>query len=158
MAGGALIAYWGGFRNRIKTMLLSNLIMGVCALAVGLLTDFIPYLAAMAVFGIAMPFFNTPSAVMIQEHVEEAFLGRVFSVMSMLSTSLMPLGMLLFGPLAELVRIELLLVVTGALLLLLVPLALGNKRLMEAGVPKLAEAGAEPGGGASGAAAPGAAL
>ena len=39
MAGGALIAYWGGFRNRIKTMLLSNVIMGACALAVGLLTD-----------------------------------------------------------------------------------------------------------------------
>jgi MFS transporter, DHA3 family, macrolide efflux protein len=136
MAGGALIAYWGGYKNRMKTMLVSNLIMGVCALAVGLFTEFIPYLAAMAIFGTAMPFFNTPSAVMIQEHVEEAFLGRVFSVMGMLSTALMPLGMLLFGPLAEVVRIEYLLIATGALLLLLVPLALGNKRLMEAGCPR----------------------
>lgn len=135
MLGGALIAWRGGFRNRMKTMLLSNLVMGAGAMALGVLPSFIPYLSVMALFGVAMPFFNTPAAVMIQEHVEDAFLGRVFSVMGMLSTSLMPLGMLLFGPLAETVRIEWLLVGSGAFLLLLALLALANKRLMEAGVP-----------------------
>lgn len=42
-----------------------------------------------------MPFFNTPATVIIQEHVEEAFLGRVFGVMTMIFTSVMPIGMLL---------------------------------------------------------------
>lgn len=135
MLGGALIALWGGLRNRMRTMLLSNLVMGAGSLALGILPSFVPYMAVMVIFGVAMPFFNTPAAVMIQEHVEDAFLGRVFSVMGMLSTSLMPLGMLLFGPLAELVRIEWLLVGSGAFLLLLAAFALASKRLMEAGMP-----------------------
>lgn len=68
----------------------------------------------MGVFGFAIPFFNTPATVMIQEHVENDYLGRVYSVLSMLSTSLMPLGMLILGPLADTIRIETLLIVTGA--------------------------------------------
>jgi len=142
MAGGAFIVIWNGFHNRMRTMLLSNLIMAVCTIALGLLGWFIPYIATMVVFGISMPFFNTPATVLLQEHVEEAYLGRVFAVLSMLSTSLMPLSMLLFGPLAELVRIEYLLLGTGALMLALVPLSFGNRRLMEAGNPIAAAAAA----------------
>ncbi len=135
MLGGMAIAAWGGLRNRMKTMLLANLFMGACTVALGLLGNFIPYLATMVLFGLSIPFFNTPATVLIQEHVEDAFLGRVFSVLSMLSTSLMPLGMLVFGPLAETMRIEWLLLGTGAFLLLLAVLARSNRRLMEAGVP-----------------------
>jgi DHA3 family macrolide efflux protein-like MFS transporter len=114
-------------------MILSHAVMALCTLALGLAPSFWLYLVAMGVLGISLPFFNTPSTVMIQEHVEEAYLGRVFSVMTMIFTSLMPLGMLLFGPLAEVVRIEWLLVVSGIILIALLPLVLMNKRLLEAG-------------------------
>ncbi|HAP42983.1 MAG: MFS transporter [Spirochaetes bacterium GWD1_61_31] len=135
MLGGGLIALWGGFRNRMRTMAASNLVMAGCTVALGLIPSFWPYTACMVVFGIAMPFFNTPSAVMLQEHVEESYLGRVFSVLTMLSTSLMPLGMLVFGPLAELVRIEWLLLGTGGLMLALAAGATLNRRLMAIGLP-----------------------
>ena len=135
MAGGAAIAVWGGFRNRMHTMLASNAVMAACSIALGLIGSFPPYLVVMALFGMSMPFYNTPAAVMIQEHVEEAFLGRVFSVQTMLFTSVMPLAMLVFGPLAELLRIEWLLLATGALMAALVLPALGNRRLIQAGVP-----------------------
>jgi len=133
MLGGGLIAAWGGFKNRVRTMLLSNLVMALCTIALGLVPLFWLYLVFMGLFGVAMPFFNTPSAVMLQEQVETSYLGRVFSVMTMLSTSLMPIGMLIFGPLAELVPIELLLLGSGAVLL---AMAIGlpfNRRLLEAG-------------------------
>jgi DHA3 family macrolide efflux protein-like MFS transporter len=133
MAGGGLIAAWGGFKNRVRTMLLSNLVMALCTIALGLIPIFWLYLVFMGLFGAAMPFFNTPSAVMLQEQVETSYLGRVFSVMTMLSTSLMPMGMLIFGPLAELVPIERLLLGSGAVLL---AMAIGlpfNRRLIEAG-------------------------
>jgi len=133
MAGGGIIAAWGGFKNRIRTMLLSNLVMALCTIALGLVPIFWLYLVFMGLFGVAMPFFNTPSAVMLQEQVETSYLGRVFSVMTMLSTSLMPLGMLVFGPLADLVPIERLLLGSGAILL---AMAIGlpfNRRLLEAG-------------------------
>ncbi len=136
MLGGVAIAAWGGFKNRMKTMVLSNAIMALCTLALGIVGEFWLYLAIMGIFGVTIPFYNTPSMVMIQEHVEEAYMGRVFSVMTMVSTSLMPLGMLVFGPLADAMRIEILLLGTGAAMLALGAVVLGRKRLMEAGLPK----------------------
>ncbi len=56
----------------------------------------------------------------------------------MLSTSLMPLAMLLFGPLAEAVSIERLLQVSGALVLLIGLLAPLHRQLMAFGEPKRA--------------------
>lgn len=135
MAGGGLIAAWGGFRNRMSTMLTANLIMALCTVGLALAPGFNLYLGFMGIFGVALPLYNTPSMVMIQEHVEEGFMGRVFSILSMLSTSLMPLGMLIFGPLADRIRIEWLLLGTGAAMLLHAAWVPANKRLMEAGIP-----------------------
>lgn len=155
MIGGGLIAAWGGFKNRMKTILSANTVMAFCTFALGLspflsrilglnnsslfgisnLLPFIMYLFFMGIFGIALPLMNTPAAVMLQEHIEDAYLGRVFSIYGMLSQSLMPLSMLIFGPIADAVSIEIILVVTGAAMLasaLLVPL---NKNLMKAGEP-----------------------
>jgi DHA3 family macrolide efflux protein-like MFS transporter len=137
MLGGMAIAAWGGFKNRMKTMVISNVIMALCTLALGLVGEFWLYLAIMGIFGVSIPFYNTPSMVMIQEHVEEAYMGRVFSVMTMVSTSLMPLGMLVFGPLADIMRIETLLLGTGAAMLVLAAAVLGRKRLMAAGLPTI---------------------
>jgi DHA3 family macrolide efflux protein-like MFS transporter len=117
----------------MRTIVAANLVMAACTLALGLTPWFWLYLAVMTLFGIALPFFNTPSGVLLQETVESDYLGRVFSILSMVATSLMPLSMLLFGPLADLVRIEWLLLGTGALMVPLALLTLGEKKLMEAG-------------------------
>ncbi|GEL73277.1 MFS transporter [Myxococcus virescens] len=136
MLGGAGLAAWGGFTSRMRTMVASNLIMGACTVALGVVPHFGVYLAAMGLFGVALPLYNTPAMVMLQERVEPAYLGRVISVMTMLSTSLMPLSMLLFGPLAEVVSIERLLQVTGVLVILLGLLTPLHRRLMSFGEPK----------------------
>lgn len=144
MAGGLLIAAWGGFRNRMRTMVASNILMALCTIALGLTGRFWLYLFIMGVFGVSMPYYNTPSMVMIQSHVEESYMGRVFSVMTMISSSLMPLGMLLFGPLADKISIETLLLGTGSAMLLTALTVLGKKKLMSAGLPK-APGSAAPG-------------
>lgn len=41
----------------------------------------------MAMFGVAMPIFNTPTTVMLQEKVDKNYLGRIFGVFGMISTS-----------------------------------------------------------------------
>ncbi len=141
MAGGAAIAAWGGFRNRMRTIRLGNLVMAVCTLGLAA-SPFLPapagfaaYLAFMGLFGIAIPLLNTPSTVLLQEHVEDAYLGRAFAVFTMVSSSLMPVAMLVFGPVADIVSVELVLAVSGSLLLALGLTALTHKRLMEAGEP-----------------------
>lgn len=140
MAGGGLIASWGGFTNKIRTIMLAGLVMGGCTLALGVVPVFWSYLVFMAIFGIAMPMFNTPSMVLLQEKVDENFMGRVFGVLGMISTSMMPVGMLIFGPLADVVRIEWLLAGTGFLLMLLAVLLGRNRVLLEAGRPDEREA------------------
>jgi len=134
--GGGIIGVWGGLKNRMHTLVLSAFVMGLCTVGLGVAGIFWLYLCIMGIFGIALSFFNTPAAVFLQEHVEESFMGRVFSFNTMLFTSIMPLGMLLFGPLAEVVRIERILILSGLLTLVQVLVMFRDKRLIEAGVRK----------------------
>ncbi|MFD2444993.1 MFS transporter [Bacillus sp. CGMCC 1.16607] len=133
MVGGAIIASWGGFKNKVYTMTFASLLMGVCTFALGIVPNFWIYLLFMAVFGIAMPVFNTPTTVLIQEKVDENYLGRIFGVFGMISTSMMPIGMLIFGPLADIIQIEWLLLGTGLFILILSIFLGRNKVLLEAG-------------------------
>lgn len=133
MLGGALIAVWGGFKNKIYTMTLSCAAMGALTLALGVTPIFWLYLVFMGLVGVTMPLFNTPSMVLLQEKVEADFLGRVFGVLTMISSSMMPLGMLVFGPIADIVRIEWLLIGTGIMLFVQGFFLAGNKVLLEAG-------------------------
>ncbi|WP_062105513.1 MFS transporter [Bacillus niameyensis] len=135
MVGGGIIASWGGFPNKIKTLGLASVIMGVSTMALGVVPLFWIYLTFMGIFGIAMPIFNTPATVLLQEKVEEEYLGRVFGVMGMISTSMMPLGMIIFGPIADLIKIEWLLLGTGLLIIILAVFLGRNKVLIEAGKP-----------------------
>ncbi|MBD8070647.1 MFS transporter [Bacillus sp. PS06] len=133
MAGGGIIAAWGGFNNKIHTMTLASIIMGLCTFALGVVPIFWIYLVFMAAFGLAMPIFNTPTTVLIQEKVDESYLGRIFGVFGMISTSMMPIGMLIFGPLADVIEVEWLLIGTGILLFILSLLLGRNKVLLETG-------------------------
>lgn len=133
LMGGALITRWGGFANRMVTIAASGLVISVCTIAMGLVSPFWPYLSLMGIFGVMMPFFNTPSTVIIQENVDDAYLGRVFGVLGMISTSMMPLGMLVFGPLADVFEIEWMLIFTGGCLLLLSLFVFQNRTLRAAG-------------------------
>jgi len=126
---------WGSFKNRVHTMTLSILVSGAGTVALGLVPVFWIYLAIMGAIGVAMPLFNTPSMVLIQEKVEESYMGRIFGVFSMIASSMMPLGMLVFGPVADSIKIEWLLVGTGALLFIQGFFLLGSRTMLEAGQP-----------------------
>ncbi len=133
LLGGGLIARWGGFANRTVTMGVAGIIISLSTLMMGIVTPFWPYISLMGVFGLIVPFFNTPSTVILQENVEDAYLGRVFGLLSMISTSMMPLGMLVFGPLADIIQIEGILIFTGVVLLLLSIYVTQNRVLLAAG-------------------------
>ncbi len=137
MGGGIIMASWGGFKNKVHTMTLASLIFGACTFALGVVPDFWIYLIFMLIVGVAMPIFNVPSTVLLQEKVEVDYLGRVFGVLGMISSVMMPMGMLVFGPLADIMKIEWLLMGTGLLLFVQGFFLIGNKVLIEAGKPIL---------------------
>ena len=135
MLSGAIIAAWGGFRNRIYSMAFACIIIGVCTVALGIVPVFWAYLAVMGLAGLSVPLFNTPATVLFQEKVEQDYLGRVFGVMGMISTSVMPLSMLVYGPVADYIRIEWLLLGTGIVMCVMGLILRTNKVLVEAGAP-----------------------
>jgi DHA3 family macrolide efflux protein-like MFS transporter len=135
MAGGIIMSTWGGFKNRVHTMIFSSLLMGTATIGLGLIPWFFPYLGIMAFFGVCLPAYNTSVMVILQEKVENAYLGRVFGVMTMISTIMMPLGMLFFGPLADITNIEVLLIGSGIVISLVSLLMAGRKSLVKEGLP-----------------------
>jgi DHA3 family macrolide efflux protein-like MFS transporter len=134
--GGIVIASWGGFSNRIYTMALASFITGICTLALGVVPLFWVYLSIMGIVGTTIPLFNTPSTVLLQEKVEADFLGRIFGVLNMIASSMMPLGMLVFGPIADMLKIEWLLIGTGFVMFVQGFFLIGDKDLVEAGRAK----------------------
>lgn len=126
--GGITIGYWKGFSNRIDTLGATIFAMGVLTVGMGLTRLFPVYIGLMVLVGLLMPFFNVPIYSLLQENVPEDKLGRVFSLVSA-SSVMMPLGMLLFGPLAEVMRIEYLLLICGTLMALQSIFVLRSKSL-----------------------------
>lgn len=135
--GGVVMATWGGFRNRVHTMGLASLAIGLSTLALGVVPVFWIYLLFMSLIGVVLPILNTPFTVLLQEKVEPDFLGRVFGVLGMISSSSMPLGMLVFGPLADHFPIEGMLILTGLLTAVQSLFMLSNRVLLAAGKPRV---------------------
>jgi len=134
MAGGVLIAAWGGLRNKAHTMVLSQFIFGVTTLLFGVVPNFWIYLAVMVLCGCSMPLFNTPSLTVMQTQIPPGMMGRVFSTLSMVSGLGMPLSIALFGPLSDVMPIEPLLVATGTLLVLGGFLLMSRKEIIAVGI------------------------
>lgn len=131
--GGILMLSWGGFSNKVYTMISANVVIGLFTVALGITPIFWVYLIFMAIIGISIPAFNTPATVLLQQKVEPDYLGRVFEVLGMISSIMMPVGMLIFGPVADIVKIEWLLIVTGLALVILSLFYFNNRELVEAG-------------------------
>lgn len=136
IGGGLWIASWGGFKNRIHSIAFAIGAMGLCTFGMGVIPNFWIYLFLMGLVGLVIPLLNAPSMTLLQEKVEEDFLGRVFGVQSMVSSSMMPLGMLIFGPLADRMAIEILMAVSGVFLMVVAVFAIRDRVLLEAGKPE----------------------
>jgi DHA3 family macrolide efflux protein-like MFS transporter len=133
MLGGVLIGLWGGFNTRAFTLSLACVLFGFETIGLGVTDVFPIYIGIMALIGVTLPLYNAPAMVLLQSTVDPGFMGRVLSVMMMMNSAILPMGMLLFGPMADRVSIDLLLIGTGAVMALLgIPFA-ASKALREAG-------------------------
>ena len=132
MLGGVLVGIWS-FRNKIYSIGMAMYVFGLMIVLLGVWTNFIPYLACMGIAGIFCAYYNAPNMTLLQEKVAPDYLGRVLSVFTMLGSVAMPLGMLFFGPLGDIVNINLLMIGTGIATLFLGTIFFISKTLREAG-------------------------
>lgn len=113
--GGILVATFFAKRSRIGLIIVSSLTFGALSIGMGLSPNIWIFFGFMFLIGLAVPFFSTPSMTLLQETVEPERQGRVFGFVGIVMAVAMPLGMVVFGPLADRVPIEMLLVAAGLL-------------------------------------------
>ncbi|MDY6078806.1 MAG: MFS transporter [Eubacteriales bacterium] len=127
-AGGLIIGAWGGFKNRMKTLVAGIMAFGALAVGMGAIDNFIVYLVLMAFYGVALTMVQTSATTLFQEQSSPEMQGRVFGLFGAMYSGFLPLGMVVFGPLADVVSMRLLMIISGILLLLMSMIILLNRR------------------------------
>ena len=116
--GGVLMGIWGGFKSRVKTFAAGLFILSIMTIGMGLSPYFILYLALMFVYSIALTIIQTATTTIIQEKAEGSMQGRVFGLMGAMYSGFLPVGMAVFGPLADKLPLQWIIVGSGIALAL----------------------------------------
>ena len=127
MLGGLLMSIWGGFKSRKLTLAAGLGLFGSMAIGMGVSRVFILYLVFMALYGIALTTVQTTIMTMLQENSEASMQGRVFGLMGALYSSCYPIGMSLFGPMADRIPLQGIMFFSGVALIIVAGTAYCDK-------------------------------
>jgi len=106
--GGVLLSIWGGFSRKILTSLIGLIGMGVGTLILALApASSISFaVGAALLIGFMTPMTMGPFFAIIQSTVEPDMQARVFSLLSSVGTGIVPIGLMIAGPVADQVGIQ----------------------------------------------------
>ena len=106
--GGVLLSLWGGFSRKILTSLIGLMGMGAGTLILALVPSSAIFLAVggALLVGFMTPMTMGPFFAVIQSTVEPDMQARVFSLMSSVGTGIVPIGLMIAGPVADRVGIQ----------------------------------------------------
>ena len=111
--GGVVMGIWGGFKSRVKTFAVGLLVLSVMTMGMGVSPYFLLYLVMMFVYSVALTVIQTAVTTIIQERSDSAMQGRVFGLMGAMYSGFLPVGMVIFGPLADLLPLQWIMVGSG---------------------------------------------
>ena len=116
-AGGLLAACRGQSRKKTRTLRNSLTVFGTMAILMAVSSRFLPYLLLMGVYGVALTGVQTALTTLLQERTGVSMQGRIFGLFSSMYSGFMPLGMVVFGPLADHIPLRILIIFSGAALI-----------------------------------------
>jgi DHA3 family macrolide efflux protein-like MFS transporter len=133
VVGGLVLSVWGGFKHRVVTSLLGIVGMGIGTLIVGLSPAgaFGMALIGMLVAGFMNPIVNGPFMAVMQSSVAPEMQGRVFSLIQSASLAMMPLSLLIAGPLADKLGVRVWYLAGGVLCIAIGALAFAVPAIMQ---------------------------
>ncbi len=101
--GGVTLGVWGGFKKKIVTSLVGIIGFSFGILAVGLapVNMFWIVLAGMFLVGFLQPMVNGPIHALFQTVVEPDMQGRVMALVSSAAMAMMPLSLMIAGPVSD---------------------------------------------------------
>ncbi len=105
IAGSALLATTGGFKNRALTVVAATALYGVATFIAGTLApDGFPLFLAMSfLMGVSSPFYSGSQTALMQEKVPPEYLGRVFGLYGSIMSWAMPAGLAVSSVFADVV-------------------------------------------------------
>jgi DHA3 family macrolide efflux protein-like MFS transporter len=132
--GGIVIGIWSGFKNKNYTFALSTALVGIATIGLGIVTNFWLYSICMLLVGFFLSTRGAPIMSMLQLNISREYMGRSMSVLMMTATLFVQLGMMLWGPLGDIMEIEWLLLFSGGFIFLMGIVIFFDKTLRKAGI------------------------
>ncbi|ACQ81684.1 major facilitator superfamily MFS_1 [Beutenbergia cavernae DSM 12333] len=121
--GGVAVATVLAKHSRIGLILVSTFGFAAATIALGLSPNLWIFYGFMFAFGLCVPLFSTPFMTLVQETVAPEMQGRVFSYVGIVMALAAPIGMSAFGPLADVMSVQSLLVIGGVATIAVMTLA-----------------------------------
>jgi DHA3 family macrolide efflux protein-like MFS transporter len=121
--GGVLMGTVLAKRSAMGLILFASFGFAAFTIALGLSPNLWVFYAFMFAFGLLVPLFSAPFMTIIQETVRPEMHGRVFSYVGIVMALATPLGMVVFGPLADVISVQVLLVIAGAVMIAVMSVA-----------------------------------
>jgi DHA3 family macrolide efflux protein-like MFS transporter len=115
--GGVLMGTVLAKRSAMGLILFASFGFAAFTIALGLSPNLWVFYVFMFAFGLLVPLFSAPFMTIIQETVTPEMHGRVFSYVGIVMALATPLGMVVFGPLADVISVQVLLVIAGAVMI-----------------------------------------
>jgi len=121
--GGILVSTVLAKISRMGLIVFASFGFAVFTIALGLSPNLWVFYGFMFAFGLLVPLFSAPFMTLVQETVEPGMHGRVFSYVGIVMALATPIGMTIFGPLADVVSVQLLLVAGGVATIVVIGVA-----------------------------------
>ena len=131
--GGIIISIWGGFKQKSYTMALATVLTGIIIAVLGIIHNFWIFVIIAGISGITAALFNPIMMSVMQINVDKEYMGRVFSMITMVSSVVMPISIMVWGPLADIYSTSLLFIISGVVIFFLSLFFIFNKPILEAG-------------------------
>jgi MFS family permease len=101
VVGAGVLSIWGGPRRRLRGVFGFELLVCACTLLIGVARTPQLLVAIVFVYFVAVALSDGCATALWQEQVAPDVQGRVFALREMVSYSALPLGLIVFAPLAE---------------------------------------------------------
>ena len=134
LIGSIIISIWGGFKNRLKTFFIAYIAIGIGTVGLGIPFNFWVYIGFWGYVGFFISLSSPILVSLIQEKVDPNYIGRVFSVFGLINTISLPLGMLFFGPMSDIVDVSIMILLSGVMMIIIAIIPLFNRKLMIEGI------------------------
>ncbi|MBI0583504.1 MAG: MFS transporter [Methanomassiliicoccus sp.] len=118
--GGLVLGIWGGSRRKIVTCMVATGICGIGVFMIGLLppTGYLLAVVGCLIIGLTIPIINGTIVAIMQRGVRADMQGRVLAILGSGVAAMSPVGLILAGPISDMIGIQIWFVIGGVAMVL----------------------------------------